>query len=80
MSEITYKTYKVTDILVPHQGNAIYTKKAVVSNGWEGDIPVISSDTSNNGILCYISKIMFLTKIMWIIHVLHGLLMVKQEH
>lgn len=56
MSEITYKTYKVTDILVPHQGNAIYTKKAVVSNGWEGDIPVISSDTSNNGILCYISK------------------------
>ncbi len=56
MSEITYKTYKVTEILVPHQGNAIYTKKAVISNGWEGDIPVVSSNTNNDGILCYISR------------------------
>lgn len=56
MSEITYKKYKVTEVLEPHQGNAIYTKKAVISNGWEGDIPVISSDTNNEGVLCYISR------------------------
>lgn len=36
--------YFVTDILEPHQGNAIYTKKNVISQNWGGDIPVISSD------------------------------------
>lgn len=48
--------YFVTDILEPHQGNAIYTKKNVISQKWNGDIPVISSDVKNSGILCYISK------------------------
>ena len=48
--------YFVTDILEPHQGNAIYTKKNVISQNWGGDIPVISSDVKNSGILCYISK------------------------
>ena len=47
---------KVTDILEPHQGNAIYTKKNVVSLGWQGDIPVISSDVNNDGVLCYVAK------------------------
>ena len=46
----------ITDILEPHQGNAIYTKKNVISQKWEGNIPVISSDVKNKGILCYISK------------------------
>lgn len=54
MSKIVEK--RVTDILEPHQGNAIYTKKNVISLGWEGDIPVISSDVNNDGILCYIDK------------------------
>lgn len=48
--------YYVTDILEPHQGNALYTKKNVISQNWVGDIPVISSDVKNSGILCYISK------------------------
>ncbi len=56
MSEINYKAYNVTQLFTPHQGNAIYTKKAVISNGWEGDIPVISSDTSNDGVLCHVSR------------------------
>ena len=56
MSEINYKKFKITNILEPHQGNAKYTKKAIISNGWSGSIPVISSDTSNNGILCYVDK------------------------
>ncbi len=47
---------KLTDIFTPHQGNAIYTRKNVVSLGWEGNIPVISSDVDNTGILCYIAK------------------------
>ena len=54
MSKIIEK--KLTEIFTPHQGNAIYTKKNVVSLGWQGDIPVISSDVDNNGILCYVAK------------------------
>lgn len=56
MSKIRYKSFKVTEILEPHQGNSIYTRKAVVSNGWSGNVPVISSDTSNDGVLCHIDK------------------------
>ena len=56
MSEIMYKEFLLKEIFEPHQGNAIYTKKAIISNGWEGNVPVISSDTNNNGILCYISN------------------------
>ena len=51
-----YKEFLLKEIFEPHQGNAIYTKKAIISNGWEGNVPVISSDTNNNGILCYISN------------------------
>lgn len=54
MSKIIEK--KLTEIFTPHQGNAIYTRKNVVSLGWEGDIPVISSDVDNAGILCYVAK------------------------
>lgn len=54
MSKIIEK--KLTDIFTPHQGNAIYTRKNVVSLGWEGNIPVISSDVDNAGILCYVAK------------------------
>ena len=51
MSEIMYKEFLLKEIFEPHQGNAIYTKKAIISNGWEGNVPVISSDTNNNGIM-----------------------------
>lgn len=54
MSKIIEK--KLIEIFTPHQGNAIYTRKNVVSLGWEGDIPVISSDVDNAGILCYVAK------------------------
>ena len=54
MSRIVEK--KLIDIFTPHQGNAIYTRKNIISLGWEGDIPVISSDVDNDGILCYVSK------------------------
>lgn len=35
MSEIMYKEFLLKEIFEPHQGNAIYTKKAIISNGWE---------------------------------------------
>lgn len=54
MSKIVEK--KLTELFTPHQGNAIYTRKNVVSLGWEGDIPVISSDVDNDGVLCYVAK------------------------
>lgn len=51
--------YKMIDvplfsIFEPHQGNAIFTKKNINNNGWKGNIPVISSNTDNNGILDYV--------------------------
>lgn len=54
MSKIVEK--RLSELFTPHQGNAIYTRKNVVSLGWEGDIPVISSDVDNDGVLCYIAK------------------------
>ena len=54
MSKIVEK--KLIEIFTPHQGNAIYTRKNVVSLGWEGNIPVISSDVDNGGVLCYVAK------------------------
>lgn len=38
MSEIMYKEFLLKEIFEPHQGNAIYTKKAIISNGWEGNV------------------------------------------
>lgn len=49
------KEVPLFEIFKPHQGNAIYTKKNINNNGWKGDIPVISSNTDNNGILDYIN-------------------------
>lgn len=51
--------YKIIDVPLfsmfkPHQGNAIFTKKNINNNGWKGNIPVISSNTDNNGILDYV--------------------------
>lgn len=51
-----YKTvnYPLFEIFEPHQGNAIYTKKNINNNKWNGNVPVISSNTDNNGVLDYI--------------------------
>ena len=50
------KSVNITKLFELHQGNSIYTKKAIHQNNWEGDIPVISSNTENDGILDYIDK------------------------
>ena len=33
------------------QGNAYYTKKRILGNGWHGEIPVYSSNTQDEGLL-----------------------------
>lgn len=50
------KKVPLFEIFEPHQGNAIFTKKNIHTKGWRGDIPVISSNTDNNGILDYIDR------------------------
>ena len=50
------KSIPLFDLFTPHQGNAIFTKKNINSNGWKGNIPVISSNTDNEGILDYVDK------------------------
>lgn len=56
MNNIVLKPINITKLFDLHQGNCIYTKKAIRQNNWGGDIPVISSNTENNGILDYIDK------------------------
>ena len=50
------KNIPLFKLFEPHQGNAIYTKKNIHNNKWTGNIPVISSNTDNEGILDYIDK------------------------
>ncbi len=52
----TLKSVPLFELFEPHQGNAIFTKKNIHTKGWEGKIPVISSNTDNNGILDYIDR------------------------
>lgn len=50
------KAVPLFELFRPRQGNAIYTKKNIHNKGWVGKIPVISSNTDNNGILDYIDE------------------------
>ncbi len=45
------KLIKIDDLFNIKQGNAFYTKKRVIGNGWKGNIPVYSSNTKNEGLL-----------------------------
>jgi len=47
---------RVETIFDIKQGDAFYTLKRIKENGWEGDVPVYSSNTKNNGILTYIQE------------------------
>jgi type I restriction enzyme M protein len=42
---------KLTDLFSMNQGNAYYTKKRFIGNGWSGPVPVYSSNTLNEGLL-----------------------------
>jgi len=48
---INYKKIKIIELFNIRQGNAFYTKKRILGNGWKGDIPVFSSNTQDNGLL-----------------------------
>jgi len=41
----------INDLFSMNQGNAYYTKKRVIGNAWEGNIPVYSSNTQDDGLL-----------------------------
>ena len=50
------KEEELFNIFKPHQGNAVFTKKNINNKGWKGNIPVISSNTDNDGILDYVDR------------------------
>lgn len=49
----------LSDLFDIKQGNSFYTKKRILDNSWQGDIPVYSSNTKEDGLLIKID----LTKI-----------------
>jgi len=49
--EVNFKLENINDLFSMNQGNAFYTKKRIIGNGWNGTIPVYSSNTQNNGLL-----------------------------
>lgn len=60
-SKITKEAYNSVDIMMYElfeirQGDAIYTDKAIKENKWHGNIPVISSNTVNGGVLAFIDE------------------------
>lgn len=46
-----YKEVPITEIFEIKQGDAYYTRKRILNNNWEGEVPVYSSNTKNNGLL-----------------------------
>lgn len=45
----------IDELFAKSQGNAFYTKKRVIGNGWHGNIPVYSSNTQDDGLLMRMS-------------------------
>jgi len=50
------ESFTLQELFDIKQGDAYYTLKRIKENGWEGAIPVYSSNTKQNGILAYIKK------------------------
>lgn len=50
------KSFTLNDLFYIKQGDAFYTLKRIKENAWEGNIPVYSSNTKNDGILAHILK------------------------
>ena len=50
------KSFTLNDLFSIKQGDAYYTLKRIKENAWEGNIPVYSSNTKNDGILAHILK------------------------
>jgi type I restriction-modification system DNA methylase subunit len=48
--------FRLNQIFDIRQGDSFYTLKRIKENGWEGTIPVYSSNTKNNGILAWIQE------------------------
>ena len=51
-----YVEVPLSEVFEPKQGNMFYTKKRILENKWEGDIPVYSSNTEDDGILIKIKE------------------------
>lgn len=51
LEDFECKEEVLNDLFDIKQGNAFYTKKHIIGNNWQGDIPVYSSNTKENGLL-----------------------------
>lgn len=50
-SSYEYKEKPLSKLFILSQGDSYYTKKRILENKWEGDIPIYSSNTENDGLL-----------------------------
>lgn len=58
INNVEYKleSISLSSLFQMKQGNAYYTLKIIRENSWQGDIPVYSSNTKNNGVLVKIEE------------------------
>lgn len=49
--EVEFVEEELSEIFDIKQGNSFYTKKRILDNSWQGDIPVYSSNTKEDGLL-----------------------------
>jgi len=56
IEEIEYTEDLLNTLFTINQGNAFYTKKRILTNGWVGDVPVYSSNTKTDGFLIKITE------------------------
>lgn len=55
-SKVKTESLPLSSLFEIIQGNAYYTKKRIKNNSWQGEIPVYSSDTKNQGIMMNIAE------------------------
>ena len=54
--ESNFKDVSLVNLFDIKQGDAYYTKKRIIENKWQGDVPVYSSDTKKEGLLIRMDK------------------------
>jgi hypothetical protein len=54
--EMLVESFKISSLFNLKQGDSYYTQKRIRDNSWQGEIPVYSSNTKENGVLIYIDE------------------------
>lgn len=54
--ELNILPIKISSLFNLKQGDSFYTQKRIRENSWQGDVPVYSSNTKDNGVLIFIDE------------------------